>query len=411
VTLSDSAIEERLLDVGRQSVKKGTASSRPKQVFWLFALFLLIAGGPTSADEEVDSNIDFFGDFRLRLEQDWDSLHGDASERDDRLRLRVRLRGGIKFKFGDNWSALVQARSGPELSQQSPHITIHDFDGGSNGPYEFNLDHWYVNYASDGFTAWAGRNKLSAWHQDDLFVFDNVTYAGAGGSYSHSFAAGELTWYLNYVALPVGMRDFSGTGIFGQAVYEQEFESSGITVAAGFFGTNADPDDSAGATLLTGNNARDYRVFDLQLQYRSKLLGRSLVAGLDYTRNFENYDNEPQGSFSEFHKDHVDGYVLELLWGDTKTAGDWQFGYYYAHLEALTVHSSYTQDDWVRWGTSVQARATNLKGSEIRVRYTIRPSMNIIARLFFVDAIDLLEAGDPMKETGNRLRIDWNVSF
>jgi hypothetical protein len=75
------------------------------------------------------------------------------------------------------------------------------------------------------------------------------------------------------------------------------------------------------------------------------------------------------------------------------------------------VHSSYTQDDWVRWGTSVQARATNLKGSEIRVRYTIRPTMNIIARLFFVDAIDLLEIGDTTKETGNRLRIDWNVSF
>jgi hypothetical protein len=37
--------------------------------------------------------------------------------------------------------------------------------------------------------------------------------------------------------------------------------------------------------------------------------------------------------------------------------------------------------------------------------------MNIIARLFFVDAIDLLEAGDTTKETGNRLRIDWNVSF
>ena len=39
------------------------------------------------------------------------------------------------------------------------------------------------------------------------------------------------------------------------------------------------------------------------------------------------------------------------------------------------------------------------------------PDMNIIARLFFVDAIDLLEAGDTTKETGNRLRIDWNVSF
>ena len=392
-------------------VSKEIATSRPKQVFRLFALFQLITGGAVSADEEIDSNVDFFGDFRLRLEQDWDSLHGDGSERDDRLRLRVRLRGGIKFRFDDNWSALVQARSGPNLSQQSPHITIHDFDGGSDGPYEFNLDHWYVNYASNGFTAWAGRNELSSWHQDDLFIFDNVTYAGAGGNYRHSIGAGKLTWYLNYVALPVGMRDFSGTGVFGQVVYEQEFETAGITISGGFFGTNADPNDPAGVTLLTENNVRDYRVFDLQLQYRSQMFGKSFTAGVDYTHNAENYDNEPLGSFSEIHKDHVDGYVLEFLWGDTKTARDWQFGYYYAHLEALAVHSSYTQDDWVRWGNSVQARATNLKGSEIRVRYTIRPAMNIIARLFFVDAIDLLEPGDAVKETGNRLRIDWNVSF
>jgi hypothetical protein len=37
--------------------------------------------------------------------------------------------------------------------------------------------------------------------------------------------------------------------------------------------------------------------------------------------------------------------------------------------------------------------------------------MNIVARLFLVDAIDLLEPGDTTKETGNRFRIDYNVSF
>lgn len=127
--------------------------------------------------------------------------------------------------------------------------------------------------------------------------------------------------------------------------------------------------------------------------------------------NAENYDNEAPRSFSEFHKNHVDGYVLEALWGDTRTAGDWQLGYYYSHLESLSVNSSYIQDDWVRWGNANQVRATNIKGSEFRIRYTVRSHMNIIARLFFVNAIDLLEADDTMKESGNRLRIDWNVSF
>jgi hypothetical protein len=43
--------------------------------------------------------------------------------------------------------------------------------------------------------------------------------------------------------------------------------------------------------------------------------------------------------------------------------------------------------------------------------YTISPNMNIFARLFFVDAIDLLEPGDTTKEDGKRFRIDFNWSF
>ncbi len=228
----------------------------------LFVIILLAAAAfPTKAEQEVGRKVRLFGDFRLRLEQDWDSLQGDCTPRDDRLRLRIRLRGGLEVRINDNWSAQLAARTGPDRSQQSPHVTVYDFDGGPTGPYDLNLDHWFLSYESGGFEVWAGRNELSFWHQDDLFVFDNVTYAGVGGSYRHEFAAGGLTWSLNYVALSVGMRDTSGTGIIGQVAYERKFESSELTVAGGFFGTNADPDDPAGNILLTDNN-RDYRLLD-----------------------------------------------------------------------------------------------------------------------------------------------------
>ena len=107
----------------------------------------------------------------------------------------------------------------------------------------------------------------------------------------------------------------------------------------------------------------------------------------------------------------MDGWAVEAEWGAKARSGDWLLGYFYSQHEALAVHSSYVQDDWVRWGNANQVRATNLKGSEIRVVYTIRPNMNIFARAFFVHAIDLLEPGDTTKETGNRFRIDYNVSF
>ncbi len=398
---------------GRPRAKRetGREPARRRAFTKLLPLITLAFACPATADQGVQGNPRLFGDFRLRLEQDWDSLQGDGVKRDDRLRLRFRLRGGVNIDLNDNWYAKLQARSGPKRSQQSPHITIKDFDGGPDGPYEFNLDHWYLGYTSGGFSAWAGRNILSSWHQDDFVVFDNITYAGAGGTFQHDFAGGTLGWYLNIAALPVGMRDFSGTGLFAELAYSREYTRSGFTIAAGFAGTNADSEDPAGELLLTENNTRDYREFSLQVQYRYRLMARPLKLGFEYVYNGKNYDNAPQGSFSEFHKNHVDGYVLEAQWGSTEASGDWQLSYYYAHVDALALHSSYTQDDWVRWGNAVQARATNLKGSEFRARYTIRPGMNLIGRLFFVDAVDFLRPGDISRETGNRLRIDWNISF
>ena len=82
-----------------------------------------------------------------------------------------------------------------------------------------------------------------------------------------------------------------------------------------------------------------------------------------------------------------------------------------AWLEALAVNSSYIQDDWVRWGNANQVRATNLRGHELRAVYTFRPGMNLFARLFFVDAINLLQPGDTALEDGKRFRVEYNISF
>lgn len=378
-----------------------------------FLLACLAVGSASAAEGAVDAQDRFrpFGDFRVRLEQDWDSLSGDGTERDDRLRLRIRVRAGFEARIDDHWSAVIAVRSGPELSQQSPHITVVDFDDGPQGPYEFNFDHWYLQYSQGGLDAWIGRNEMSSWHQDDLFIFDNVTYPGLGASYKHRLGGGELTWNLNYVGLPVGMRDSSGTGVLGQLVFAQDFDNWGLTLSGSYFGTDADPDDPVADTLLTENGSRDYQVVDFMAQFRSRMFGWPYYVGFDYMRNLEDYDNAPAGSFSDFHQDHRDGYVLEFVLGEQGGSGKWLFGYYYSHLEALAVHSSYIADDWVRWGNANQVRATNLKGSELRAIYSFSPTMNIFARLFFVDALDLLEAGDTTLETGSRLRIEFNIAF
>jgi hypothetical protein len=398
------------------------ASSIRAQKRWLFSLaaaVTLLGGGSAQAqeqpavqeDEARPRLLEPSGDFRLRLEQDWDSRKGDGTQRDDRLRMRIRLRAGLRLNFSEKWSARVQLRSGRNDSQQSPHITIYDFDGGETGPYQFNFDYWYLSYKTGGLEVWAGRNDLSFWHQDDLFLIDNVTFAGVGGSYRQQLGKGGLTWHANYVALPVGMRDFSGSTFVAQVAYERRFESTGLTTAVGVFASWAEPDDPGGELLLTENNTRDYDLLNLQFQYRLQALGRPLRLGVDYSRNFSDYGDAPVGSFSEFHKDDLQGYVLEALWGRSRKAGDWQVGYYYSHVDALAANSSYIQDDWARWGTAAQVRLTNMKGSEFRFLYMLGRKQNIRARLFVVDAIDLLEPGDTALEDGKRFRVEYNIAF
>ena len=376
----------------------------------------MLLGGVASpawaqTEEDEPALFDPYGDFRLRIEQDWDSRQGDGTERDDRLRLRFRLRGGLLVNLSDRWSARVQVRSGPHKSQQSPHITIYDFDGGARGPWEFNFDYWYLSYGTENLEVWAGRNELSFQHQDDLFLIDNVTFAGVGGSYRQGLGGGALTLLANYVALPVGMRSFSGTSVIGQVAYERDWESVGFMAATGVFASRADPDDPVGEQLLTENNTRDYDLINLQLQLRARAFSHPVRLGASYSHNFQDYSTAGVGSFSEFHQDHRDGYVVEVLWGESGSANDWQIGYYYSHVEALAANSSYIEDDWARWGTSTQARLTNMKGSEFRVLYTIGPRQNIFARLFFVDAVDLLQPGDIALEDGKRFRIEYKIAF
>ncbi|KAA9134031.1 hypothetical protein F3N42_00325 [Marinihelvus fidelis] len=379
----------------------------------VLALGLPCAGQAEGPETKRAGDWDYMADFRLRLEQDWDSLNGDGTERDDRLRLRIRLRAGLGYYLGDHWYVRARVRSGSRHSQQSPHITIHDFDGGPDGPYNFNPDQYVVGYQRGGLNAWVGRNELEYLHQNDIFTIDNLTYLGVGArvrrkldDHSSAFAS------INYVALPVGMREFSGRALVGQVGYQREFApGEDVTVALGGFVSNPDPDDPDNDALLTDNGSRAYQSMHLQLRYRTAFLGQPTRLGVDYTHNFADYADAEPGSFTDVHQDHVDGYVLGLRWGSTQDPGHWQLGYDYAYQEALVANSSYTQDEWVRWGNANQVRATNIKGHEFRVTYVPAARMNVRARLFLIDAVDLFNPGDTTKETGNRLRVDWNVSF
>ena len=101
-----------------------------------------------------------YGDFRLRMEQDWDSQTSSGNDRDDRLRARIRLRVGMNYKPTDMFDFGIRLRTGSDESQQSPHITIEDFNNNDAGDSDINFDKWYLKAKRDDLWGWVGRNGL-----------------------------------------------------------------------------------------------------------------------------------------------------------------------------------------------------------------------------------------------------------
>ncbi len=374
-------------------------------------LLALVIGCLTCSASRADilekGGFKLFADFRLRIEADWDSERADDTERVDRNRARVRFRVGFEYEANDHLVVGMRLRSGSELSQQSPHITIvSDIDDAGTNPtqVDFNFDQWYAAAKAGNLHGWAGRKNLPWWRQNELFWDDDVTVTGLAAIYRPKIGEnGELAVNLGYFFLPAGMRAYSGKLGLAQLVYGTEIGESGFSATAGVLAVDANPDDIDGAALLLrGNGARDYTSWVASLQGRLKARGYPIVLGADFAHNSESYSqNDPDPNTAD-NWDQVDAYVLSIKVANRK--GNFLGAYYYARVEALAVSSSYAEDDWVRWGTIDQTRATDMKGHEFDFVWTFAKKMSLVTRFYLVDAITTTE-------DGKRFRVDYNVSF
>jgi hypothetical protein len=386
-------------------------SKLPAGFILLATAYAMAANAATPMDDAGKFIV--YGDARLRIEKDWDSYRGDGGQRDDRTRMRIRARLGALWKPTGYFEAGVHARTGNDDHQQSGHITIKDFDNNPTGASDLNLDKWYAQGNWKQLSVWVGRNSLPWWKQNSLFWDDDVTPKGAGLAFDTAAGPGKLTVNGGYYELPAGMRDYTGEAGSLQIVYEQDSDYMGFTLAGGVMNIDADatPGDYASTLLLQGNSLRDYTLWLAQVQLRVHTLPQKFYLGADYLHNSQNYSATDPNIFTAFHHNDVDGYVLQAVYGGVKKRGDWLLGLYYTRLEALAVHNSYAQDDWVRWGTSDQTSASDMKGPEFRAGIGLGHNINVISRLFIIRGINKELPTDVCNQTGKRFRIDLNWSF
>lgn len=341
------------------------------------------------------------GDLRLRYENDWDSHTAAGTLRADRERGRVRARLQGTIKFSPEWSFVARARTGHRHSQQSPHLTFWSSDDVTDDA-SFVFDRYAFLFKDATNSVSVGRNSVPFWQQNEFVFDDDVTPTGA--SFTHDLKTGgnTVSFAAGAFLMPDGADELNGSMLGAQAKFTRAIEKAQLTLAAGLYRMDG---DNRGDRLRNRNGARDYLLGVASAQYAFPLASAvPLALGIDLIRNFEDYSVADAAPFAPFHADETNGWVLSAVLGQLKKARDWQAGYYYARIETFAVNAAYTQDDWARFGSATQSDLTDIKGHELRAAYAITANLNVMARLFLVDAIT-------SRQDGNRFRCDLNWKF
>jgi len=357
--------------------------------------------------DSTKAKLSFNGDFRFRVEQDWNSRKSDGTYRNDRTRLRYRARFGVIYEYKDWISFGARLRTGDPKKQQDPQLTLGEgFKEFGTLPIAF--EKVYVNFNYNWFSAWIGKNTFPFEKQNELFWSDNVFPEGISISGLFNFE----NKYIETLQINIGhfIVAADGTSIDSDAYFQgiqivTKHWQNRIELFPSFYYFNKI------SNIPDGNETfvMDYAILHIGTKFIIAKKNQ-ITAGFDYYHNIENY-NTNEFIPKEF-ANQKQGIVTSLKIGSLRKSGDWKLGFTLTYMERFAAVDFFAQNDWARFDYSSQGsndgRLTNFKGIEIMGGYAIDKNMSLKFRCFFVD--QLVPLGIE-KETGNRIRFDFNIKF
>ncbi|MFT5402996.1 MAG: hypothetical protein ACI9DF_001828 [Verrucomicrobiales bacterium] len=351
-------------------------------------------------DASLWDMVDIYSDFRLRYEVDFDSVRADGvTAREDRHRLRMRARLGLKIAPTEILTFDVRLRYGDSNSQQSPHVTLWQNEGDYGDQSDVWIDRFMLRFAPENFAVQLGRMGLPFWQAHELYWDEDVFLDGT--SLAYTAPLGDHTT-MDFVAgtwlLPDGPddHDFSERSLLAasQVKLTHEFSNIGtLTIANSLLFVE---DNSA--VVNRTNDDINYAINALDLQYKTSACSIPLTIGATWIHNFN------EGPSGDIGKNETEGFALYGAVGALARKGDWLLGYHYADIGKYAVARFLAEDDWDRFGTATQTRSSDFRGHELRIGYSLADNLNLIVRAFHVDTITT-------REDGNRLRLDLNYKF
>ncbi len=360
------------------------------------------------SDTTHHPNLKFTGDFRFRIEHDWNSRNQNGIKRADRSRLRYRFRFGVHFSIDGHSSFGGRIRSGNLNDQQGPHVTLGG-DPGEFGLVRVGFEKLFYQFVQKGITAWVGKNSIPLKKLNELFWNDNVYPEGIALKFYPQ-------WLSKNPKHPAGIHigHFivnSRNRTFPKDSYLQIIQLTGgflegrLNLFPGFYRFKNIGNYPDGKQTFE----MDYSILHLGSQV---ILGRNDQAriGLEFYQNLEDYS--AHDSIPEPLKKETSGFVLSAEYGKLKKKRDWLFSLSYANIQKFSIVDYFAQNDWSRWDYghigAAGSRISNFQGFEIKIAYAIAKNFNLNLRAYHVEQLKKIGS---FKENGNRIRLDLNIGF
>ncbi len=354
--------------------------------------------------DSLQQKIEFEGDFRFRVEQDWRVRSPDGNYLEDRSRLRYRARAGLVYR-PYNWIKVgLRLRTGDPKKQQDPQITLGDEFSGI--PVSF--ERAFAGFAYQGFSGWLGKNDFPFEKQNELFWSDNVFPEGVAAGFDLPIKSGllqKLRLNASHFIFATNGRSFSKDSYIQGIQLLSGWGQERLFIFPGFFYFKQMPN------IPDGNETYrlDYSI--VHVGSRLNLIPKNeLTLEVDYYQNLENLSQND--SIPTAFVDQKKGLTISMRIGDLDQRGNWFFRTSYNYQERYAAVDFLAQNDWARWDYSSQGspdgRLTNYKGFEFLVAYAITKNIDVQSRWFFVEQIIPLGA---FRETNNRVRFDINIKL
>jgi len=350
------------------------------------------AAGQAAVPKWLD-NLMFYGDLRLRYQNDCADDDGaqvqpaDSRRRKNRNRARFRLRFGfIKTWLDEQLAVGFRLASGNDTNPTSTNQTF----TGSFNRKPIWIDRAWAKYepkAVPGLTVIGGKMAVPLVHTDMIWDSD-VNPEGFWGQYKYKCGPIEPFVNIGYFILE---DDAAGDSQYDALLVTYQVgnrwkitDTVQWLVAATYY-------DWDHEEVLAGAPDRgSYECINLTNEVNWTLFDLPWAAYFDIVYNC---DNETTGE----NLNQDTGYAIGVKVGKNKKKGDWSASYKYAYIEAFSTPGALNDSDF---------NGSNARGHVLRAKYNLTDFLTLGGSVFFLQGIS--DAAEGVEEVTTQVDIAWS---